>query len=251
LSNYEYKQKHNNNSGKLKLEKTPNDSAGSLRFLEPLIISHPFFRLWLFILTFISLSNGASDEYILQPGDVIQINVVEHQEFSGRHKIRPDGRINYPVIGEVEVATLSCAQLVKIMQSKLSSYVNNPVVSISIEAYYANKIFAIGDVVKSGEYQIYEPIDILKAIAMCGGLRNNKAKEVKIIRVDGTIITVDLKGLWEANAKYDSKKYLLYPGDTIYIPESFQMPWGLVASILGIVSVALQIVLATNNLSSN
>ena len=47
---------------------------------------------------------GEGEEYVLKPGDVISVDVVEHAEFSGRHKIRPDGRINYPVIGELDVA---------------------------------------------------------------------------------------------------------------------------------------------------
>jgi polysaccharide biosynthesis/export protein len=201
------------------------------------------------LLLFYTFALCEVEEYVLQAGDVISINIVEHVEFSGRHKIRPDGRINYPVIGEIDVASLTCAQLVKIMQGKLSSYINNPVASVSIEAYYANKIFAIGDISKPGEYQIYEPVDVLKAIAMCGGLRNSKVKVVKIIRGDGTIISVNLRDLWQNTAKYDTRKYLLYPGDTIYIPDSFQVPWGLVASILGIISVSLSILLTVDNLS--
>lgn len=191
-----------------------------------------------------------ADEYVLQAGDVISINVVEHPEFSGRHKIRPDGRINYPVIGEVDVATLTPAQLVKIMQGKLTSYVNNPVVSVSIETYYANKIFIIGAVIRAGEYQIYEPIDIMKALAMCGGLSNSKTKFVKIVRTDGTVITANMKELWGASAKYDNKKYLLYPGDTMFVPESFKVPWSIVGAILSVVSLSLQIAIAVNNLSS-
>lgn len=191
-----------------------------------------------------------ADEYVLQAGDVISINVVEHPEFSGRHKIRPDGRINYPVIGEVDVATLTPAQLVKIMQGKLTSYVNNPVVSVSIETYYANKIFIIGAVIRAGEYQIYEPIDIMKALAMCGGLSNSKTKFVKIVRTDGTVITANMKELWGASAKYDNKKYLLYPGDTMFVPESFRVPWSIVGAILSVVSLSLQIAIAVNNLSS-
>jgi len=98
------------------------------------------FTLTAMIMAMVSaVAYGGGDEYILQPGDVISINVVEHPEFSGRNKIRPDGRINYPVIGELDVASLSCAQLVKIMEGKLSPYVNNPVVSVSIDAYYSNK----------------------------------------------------------------------------------------------------------------
>ncbi len=196
-------------------------------------------------------AGAAGDEYILKPGDIISINVVEHQEFSGRHKIRPDGRINYPVIGELDVASLSCAQLVTIMQGKLAPYINNPVVSISIEAYFANKIFIIGDVGRAGEYEIYEPIDAIKAIAMCGGLRNSKTKTAKIIRGDGTVISVNLRELLSGRmSKRETEKYLLYPGDTMYVPESFGVNWGLIATILGIVSVSLQIVLYTNYLRS-
>jgi polysaccharide export outer membrane protein len=208
-----------------------------------------FSLFFLIILTFCSTAFGEVTEYILQPGDVISINVVEHPEFSGQHKIRPDGRINYPVIGELDVATLTCAQLVKIMQGKLSSYVNNPVVSVSIEAYYANKIFVIGDVRKTGEYQIYEPIEVLKVIAMCGGLVNPKVRMIKIIRVDGTVISVPIKEIWSSNAKYDNKKYILYPGDTMYVPESVKVPWGLISTLLSIISVTLQIFIAANTLS--
>lgn len=186
-------------------------------------------------------------EYVLQPGDVISIQVVEHPEFSGRHKIRPDGRVNYPVVGEIDVASLTCAQLVKIMQGKLASYINNPVVSISIEAYYANKIFVIGDVNKSGEYQIYEPIEVIKALAMCGGLASKRVKLIKIIRADGTVIDVSTKELWAAGAK---DQYTLYPGDTLYVPESFKVPWALLATIFGIANIGLMIVLNINNLAN-
>lgn len=198
----------------------------------------------------ISTTISHAEEYVLQAGDVISINVVEHPEFSGRHKIRPDGRINYPVIGEIDVATLTPAQLVKIMQGKLSSYVNNPVVSVSIEAYYANKIFIIGAVTRAGEYQIYEPLDIMKALAMCGGLANPKTKLIKIIRTDGSVVTANMKELWGASAKYDTKKYLLYPGDTMYVPESIRVPWAVVSAILTVVSLSLQIALTANNLGS-
>lgn len=204
-------------------------------------------ELLLFIILFCLTCFAEVEEYILQAGDVISIQVVEHPEFSGRHKIRPDGRINYPVVGEIDVASLTCAQLVKIMQGKLASYVNNPVVSVSIEAYYANKIFVIGNVNKSGEYQIYEPIGILKALAMCGGLKNRKIKVIKIIRADGTVIDVNTKELWSVGA---DPKNVLYPGDTLYVPESFKVPWGFIATILGIVSITLTIVLNINRLTT-
>lgn len=205
------------------------------------------FRLFLFLVISSTILFAEVEEYVLQPGDVISINVVEHPEFSGRHKIRPDGRINYPVVGEIDVASLTPAQLVKIMQGKLASYVNNPVVSVSIEAYYANKIFIIGDVMRSGEYEIYEPIEVIKALAMCGGLRSKKVKIIKIIRADGSVIDVNLKEFWSSGA---NEKHTLYPGDTMYVPESFKVPWSLISSILGVVSIGLTIILNINSLTN-
>jgi polysaccharide export outer membrane protein len=203
----------------------------------------------LFALLLSVCSFAQVEEYVLQPGDVISINVVEHPEFSGRHKIRPDGRINYPVIGEVEVASLTPAQLVKIMQGKLSSYVNNPVVSIAIEAYYANKIFVIGAVRSTGEYEIYEPIDVLKALAMCGGLSNPKTKLIKIIRADGTVLNINMKTFWGSDTKRDNQKYILYPGDTLYAPEGVEIPWSMISTVLGVISSSLGLILLVLSLS--
>jgi polysaccharide biosynthesis/export protein len=206
------------------------------------------FSLILFVLGMAFTCFGEAEEYILQPGDVISISVVEHPEFSGRHKIRPDGRVNYPVIGEIEVATLTCAQLVKIMQGKLSSYVNNPVVSVSIEDYYSNKVYIIGAIHAPGQYQIYEPIDVIKAIAMCGGLINTKSKTIKIMRADGTVVTIDARKLWNVEGKRDVKQFLLYPGDTMYVPESFEIPWYVIYLVITSLSATISILVAVNAL---
>ncbi len=207
--------------------------------------------LCLLVLNAFSLCFGETEDYILQPGDIVDINVVEHPEFSGRNKIRPDGKINYPVIGEIEVASLTCAQLVKIMQGKLSSYVNNPVVSVSIEEYYANKVYVMGAVRSPGQYQIYEPMDVLKVVAMCGGLLDLKEKFIKIIRADGSIVTVDTKYLWGTEGKHDTKKYILYPGDTLYVPELFEIPWGLISTVLGCIAISLEIFILVTSLGKH
>ncbi len=210
-------------------------------------------RTWfaLFVLGALSFCYGQTEEYVLQRGDVIGINVVEHPEFSVRYKIRPDGKINYPVIGEIDVASLTCAQLVKIMEGKLSAYVNSPVISVSIEEYFANKIYVMGAVHSPGVYQIYEPIDVLKAIAMCGGTIKSKEKNIRIIRADGTILRVDSKILWGSEGKRDSKKYILYPGDAMYVPESLEVPWGLIMTVLTCIVLSLEIFIYVNSLSKH
>jgi polysaccharide export outer membrane protein len=136
------------------------------------------------------------------------------------------------------------------MQGKLSSYVNNPVVSVSIEDYYSNKIYIIGAVRAAGQYQIYEPLDVMKAVAMCGGLSDAKGKSIKIIRADGTILSIDARKLWSAEGKRDAKQYVLYPGDTMYVPESFSIPWNALYVVIATISMTLGIILALNSLSN-
>ncbi|MFW5959668.1 MAG: hypothetical protein ACOCSE_00955 [Chitinivibrionales bacterium] len=46
-------------------------------------------------------------------------------------------------------------------------------------------------------------------------------------------------------------QYLLYPGETIYVPEGFNMPWSLISTVLGVLSVTLTIILNINRLSSD
>lgn len=203
--------------------------------------------LFLPLLCLFAVSFAQPQEYVLQPGDVLSIQVVEHPEFSGKHKIRPDGRINYPVIGEVEVSGLTPAQLVKVMQGKLASYVNNPVVSVAIEAYYANKIYIIGDVQRTGEFEIYEPVDVMKSLAMCGGLNNQNVKGIRIIRSDGSVMQVPREDIYSGKAK---EKYVLYPGDTLYVPEGFNIPWGMISTILTTISTSLSIYLTISTISS-
>jgi protein involved in polysaccharide export with SLBB domain len=100
-----------------------------------------------------------------------------------------------------------------------------------------------------GQYQIYEPIDILKAVAMCGGLQNLKVKTIRLIRGDGTVVPVETKTLWGNEGKRDTKKYVLYPGDTMYVPDTFEIPWAIILSVLTIIVLSLEIVIYTNSLS--
>ncbi|MFH0920000.1 MAG: polysaccharide biosynthesis/export family protein [Fibrobacterota bacterium] len=188
------------------------------------------------------LFSATKTEYVLRPGDVISIRVIEHEEFSQKCRIRPDGMVNYPVIGEIEVGGLTSEQLVKIMEEKLAPYVNNVVVSVAIDQYFSNRIFVIGDVGRTGEIQIFEPIDILKCLALAGGLKSQKIRFLKIIRANGDISTVDLKVVLEQKGATNDETYLLYPGDTLYVPERFQIPWAFIATVLGVINMSISLI---------
>jgi len=197
-----------------------------------------------------SVFSATKSEYVLRAGDEISILVIEHDEFSQRCRIRPDGKINYPVIGEIDVSGLTTEQMVKIMEEKLAPYVNNVVVSISIESYFANRIYLIGAMGRNGEQQIFEPVDILKVLAMAGGMQNPKQRYVKIIRSNGDIDEVDLRVLLEKKGATQEEAYLLYPGDTLFVPQSFSIPWGSILTIISVLTSSISLTLLISNLAN-
>ncbi|MFH1760934.1 MAG: polysaccharide biosynthesis/export family protein [bacterium] len=185
----------------------------------------------------------------MRPGDVIQIKVVDHEEFTQQAKIRPDGKINYPVIGEIDIAGLTSAQLVKIMEMKLAPYINNVVVSVTIESYFSNKIYVIGDVNRSGEVQIFEPVDVIKALSMSGGLKNSKTDIIRIVRANGDIEELSLKSFFKNKSAAESERYLLYPGDTLFIPEKFTIPWAQVSTLLTLATLMINFIMLIGSIS--
>lgn len=204
-----------------------------------------------FLGTSLQAAETTSQEYTLRPGDIISIHVVDNPEFSVRSKIRPDGRINFAVLGDIQVAGLTTQEVVKRMEEKLQPYVNNAAVSVTIEQYFANKIFIIGDVGANGEFEIFEPIDVIRAVAMGGGLRNPKTKEARIIRSNGEIVIVPLRQLFSSAGAAKNEKYLLHPGDTLYVPKQFSVPWSawnlIVATLSGTIALYLLILQLGNS----
>jgi polysaccharide export outer membrane protein len=224
--------------------------------VQPNIISPLAGLLWpvfcaiLLFLSATAVFSAEKNEYVLRPGDVIAIRVVEHDEFTQRCRIRPDAMINYPIIGEIEAGGLTTMQLVKIMEEKLAPYVNNVVVSISIEQYFSNRVFVIGAVGRSGELEIFEPTDVLKILSMAGGLHNPKTRLLKIVRANGDISQVDLQVILERKGANQEETFLLYPGDTMFVPEKATIPWALIAAILSVINLAFVVTFDFVNLSN-
>ena len=127
-----------------------------------------------------------------------------------------DGNINFPVLGKIHVAGLSKQELCDELQSKLSKYIENPLVNVQITNY---RITVMGEVNRPGTFTISnEKVNLLEALAMAGdmtvyGLRDN----VKLIREDANgkqqIVTLDLNNAETILSPY----YWLQQNDIIYV----------------------------------
>lgn len=90
------------------------------------------------------------------------------------------GSINFPVLGTIQVAGLSREEVINLLQQKLSTYINNPIVNIQIQNF---KVTVLGEVRSPGTFKIpNERITLLEAIALAGDLKATGIRKIKVIR---------------------------------------------------------------------
>jgi len=177
----------------------------------------------------ISLTEGGG-EYLIGPGDVLQIIVWDHPELtsptgdfggpasSGR-LVSAKGTIYYPYIGEMNVAGLSAPQLRQQLINGLSRVISKPQVDVSVFAYRSKRVQVIGEVASPGLVMLDDTVKgVLEALNERGGLSPTASRRgLKLIR-DGKAYSVDMSGFLSASSGRSPQNPMLLPGDVILVP---------------------------------
>jgi polysaccharide biosynthesis/export protein len=164
--------------------------------------------------------------YIIQKGDVLDVVVMEHPEFSlGGITVLPDGFVQYPALGSIKAAGISSQQLTDSLKKALELFVVNPMVTIFIRKIQNEQINIYGYVNKPGQYQLFEGIDLFSAIGLAGGLKSfRNVKTVTIIRADRQVEVLDIRLFFGSNLT-DVVVPMVYAGDTVYIKDPKEINW--------------------------
>ena len=132
---------------------------------------------WRIVLTILILagswsaaSHAQEGGYALNPGDVLQVAVWKDTELTREILVRPDGRITFPLVGDIQAAGQTPENVQQAIVERLQKYVPDPVVTVALAAANGNKIYVLGQVARPGEYVMVRPLDVMQALAMAGGL---------------------------------------------------------------------------------
>jgi len=151
--------------------------------------------------------------------DVVEVAVFQAPELSRTLPVRPDGKISLPLLGDVDAAGLSAAELADDLRSRLEPYVQGPRVTVIIREVNAARIYVIGEVAHPGAFPIRGEMDAIQALALAGGLGDFAGRSrIVLIRKtpDGDQrIRIDYDDL-VSNSKAVVPR--LRPGDTLYVP---------------------------------
>ena len=110
------------------------------------------------------------EKYLLGPEDAIEISVWKEPELTKQLVVRPDGKITYPLIGEVQAAGLTVKDLQKEISKRLEKYVTDANVTVILLKAQHYKIYVTGKINKPGDFIVGRPTTVMQAIAMAGGL---------------------------------------------------------------------------------
>jgi len=128
----------------------------------------------------------AADAYTIGPEDLIEVSVWKEDALRKELLVRPDGGISFPLVGELQAAGKTTAQLRSEIVARLTKYIPEAVVNVSVLKIASNKIYVLGKVNKPGEYLTGRNIDVLQALSMAGGLTPFAAENrIKIVRKEG------------------------------------------------------------------
>jgi len=177
----------------------------------------------LFLLTHTSvLAAGSTDVglYKLQPGDVLQISVWKEDGMDNQVIVRPDGRINFPLVGEAQAAGSSVEDLRQLIAEKLKKYIPDPVVSVAIQQLSGNIVYVIGKVNRPGPFPIVRDVDVMQALSMAGGTSTYAAvNNIKILRRDrGKLQAIPFEYGDVAKGKHLEQDIILQAGDVVVVP---------------------------------
>ena len=161
-----------------------------------------------------------SDLYIIQPNDVLSIFVWKEPNLSEKVTVRPDGRISFPLVQDMQAAGLNPGQLKNKIEESLREYIEVPNVTVIVEAIQSYKIYVTGKVGKPGAIMSEKPISVLQAISMAGGLLEfANQSETVIIRNTGEGTTLYKFNYPEViKGRNFSQNMLLRSGDVVVVP---------------------------------
>jgi polysaccharide export outer membrane protein len=167
-----------------------------------------------------ALQATAEPDYQIGPGDQLNIEVWKDKDLARLVTVLPDGKVAYPMVGEVVAAGKTVAQLQREIEGKLSLYVKDAVITVEVRQVNSLQIYVLGRVKTPGRSLMTSNIDVLQALAIAGGPDQfAKLSKIRVFRREGrktVIIPFDYEDV--IAGKNLESNILLRRGDVVIVP---------------------------------
>jgi polysaccharide export outer membrane protein len=158
--------------------------------------------------------------YQIGPGDILNIEVWKDPILTRPVTVLPDGKIAFPLIGEIAAEGKTVSQLKKEIEGRLARYVQDAVITVEVRQMNSLQIYVLGRVNMPGRTILSANVNVLQALAIAGGPNAfaNKSR-IRIFRQEGgktLILSFDYDDV--TAGKNMESNILLRRGDVIFVP---------------------------------
>ncbi len=147
----------------------------------------------------------------IQTGDRIKVTVYGEDSLNGVYDVDPSGNLSLPLAGTIRAAGLTRSELQRAITTRYrKSYLQDPQVSVEVASY--QPFYVMGEVTTPGAYPYKGPVNVLRAIAMAGGMTFRGSRSSVLIQHPGS----------NAWTEYHlTPSVMVEPGDLIRVPERY------------------------------
>lgn len=169
-------------------------------------------------------SSAVGADYIIGPGDTLQVFVWRNPELTVTVPVRPDGKVSTPLVEDMVAVGKSPTVLARDIEKVLGEYVKSPQVNVIVTqpASVFSQVKVMGQVAHPQALAYREGMTVLDAVLAAGGIGQfaaaNRAKVVRTTNGKQQEIKVRLKRLLDSGDL--SQNIALKPGDVLIVPES-------------------------------
>lgn len=158
--------------------------------------------------------------YKIGSGDILQILVWKEPDLSTEIFVRMDGMISLQLLNDIQASGRTPMQLKEDIEKRLKEFVEETTVTVVVKVPTSQKYYILGEIGRTGEYDLLKELTILQAFARAGGFTEWAAKtKIILLRIENgkeKIITINYKDI--IKGKDFSQNILIKANDTIIVP---------------------------------
>ena len=174
--------------------------------------------------TFVASKGQAAEldaDYLVGPEDVLEISVWKDEALTKVVVVRPDGKISFPLVGELKAGGQTVEWLREQIANRLRGFMSEVEVSVSVNQVNSIRVYMIGKVARPGEYKLGRAINVIQALSLAGGLAPFADEDdILILRIqnDGNQLQIpfDYKKVKRGEAL--GQNVVLQTGDVVVVP---------------------------------
>ena len=158
--------------------------------------------------------------YRLGAEDVLLVSVWKDEQLTREVVVRPDGMFSFPLVGDIQAENQTVEDIRGELVKRLTKYIPNPNVSVSVTKVASYKVYVVGRVNKPGEYVIGHYTDVLQALSLAGGLTPFAGEnDIKVMRrVRGGQQAIPFRYGDIRKGRDLEQNILLQRGDVVMVP---------------------------------